>query len=151
VARHVDHFLSAVQMRCARVAVGPSTVRGQRTPGLVRAAREFLCEVPLAQFGTSKAPAFRAHLDQATRDLTRALPVRGRSWGIARKLVNIFLRDALYTSYLRDAFRRQGAANSGGSLASDTPLLSRNGSPKSCSANKPSDSRATCRPTRRCS
>jgi hypothetical protein len=32
----------------------------------------------------------------------RALPRRGRSWGVARKLLNIFLRDALYTSYLAE-------------------------------------------------
>jgi hypothetical protein len=34
-----------------------------------------------------------------------ALPRAGRSWGVARKVLNIFLRDALYTVYLRDAFR----------------------------------------------
>jgi hypothetical protein len=33
------------------------------------------------------------------------LPKRSATWGLARKLVNIFLRDSLYTSYLRRAYR----------------------------------------------
>ena len=98
-------MLEALQIRCARVAVGPSTVRGQGGPGLVKAAREHLCSLPLSQFGTSRPTLMRARLDRATIDLMEALPRRGRSWGVARKVLNIFLRDAVYTVYLRDAFR----------------------------------------------
>lgn len=32
------------------------------------------------------------------------MPSDARSWGLARKLLNIFLRDCLYTVYLRDAY-----------------------------------------------
>ena len=98
-------LLAAVQTRCARVAVGPSTARGQRAPGLINAARLHLAALDLRQFGTSRSALFRTRLDRATKRLARALPPRGRSWGVARKLLNIFLRDALYTSYLREAFR----------------------------------------------
>src|SRR5262249_55604340 len=100
-----DLFLRAVQQRCARVAVGASTVRGQRAPGLVQAARAHLATLDLQQFGVSGPALFRRRLDRATERLARSLPLRGRSWGVARKLLNIFLRDALYTSYLREAFR----------------------------------------------
>jgi hypothetical protein len=37
------------------------------------------------------------------------MPADARSWGLARKLLNIFLRDALYTTYLADAFKLQEA------------------------------------------
>lgn len=96
-------FLPAIQRRAARVAVGASAARGQGAPGLVLSAREFLAELPLGQFGVSDARLFRRRLDAATERLKRRLPARGRSWGIARKLLNIFLRDALYTRYLEEA------------------------------------------------
>lgn len=98
-------LIEALQVRCARVAVGPSTVRGQGASGLVAAAREHLSSLPLGQFGASRPSLMRARLDHATVDLMDALPRRGRSWGVARKVLNIFLRDAVYTVYLRDAFR----------------------------------------------
>jgi hypothetical protein len=33
-----------------------------------------------------------------------ALPRPARSWGLARKCLNIFLRDCFYNAYLRDAY-----------------------------------------------
>jgi hypothetical protein len=39
-----------------------------------------------------------------TADLRLGLPPKGRSWGIARMILNIFLRDGFYTSYLREEF-----------------------------------------------
>jgi hypothetical protein len=44
-------------------------------------------------------------LNRHTELLRHACPATGRSWGLARKLLNIYLRNALYTSYLRDAYR----------------------------------------------
>lgn len=98
-------FLPVIQRRAVRAAIGASTARGQGAPGLVRAAREFLGELPLRQFGVSKPRVFRRRLDRATLQLMKSLPRRGQSWGIARKLLNIFLRDALYTGYLEEAYR----------------------------------------------
>ena len=44
-------------------------------------------------------------LDTATMELCAAMPREVRAWGLARKALNIFLRECLYTSYLRDASR----------------------------------------------
>lgn len=41
---------------------------------------------------------------RTARVAVSASAARGRSWGLARKLLNIFLRDTLYTVYLRDHF-----------------------------------------------
>jgi len=98
-------FLPMIQHRAARVAVGASAARGQGAPGLVLAAREFLSEVPLERFSVSDERAFRRRLDRVTLELMVTLPRRGRSWGISRKLLNIFLREALYTRYLENAYR----------------------------------------------
>lgn len=100
-------FLPSIQRRAARVSVGASAARGQGAPGLVLAAREFLAVLPLRPFGVSDARLFRRRLDAATRRLQRRLPARGRSWGIARKLLNIFLRDD--TRYLEEAYRLRRA------------------------------------------
>ncbi len=97
-------FIEVIQCRTARVAVSASATRGQRAPGLVAEARGFLGDLPLRPFAVSQPDSFRSALDEATRKLAAALPVRGRSGGLARKLLNIFLRDALYTVYLRSYF-----------------------------------------------
>lgn len=101
-------FAKLIQVRAARVAVGPSTVRGQG-PGVVDAARHFLRSLKLAQFGTRSAPRFKRELDLATKRLMQRLPRRGRKWGVARKVLNIFLRDALYTWCLRDEYHLERA------------------------------------------
>jgi hypothetical protein len=55
--------------------------------------------------GVARAATFYPRLDAATAELQRALPSGAQGWGTARKALNVFLRDALYTSYLRDRYR----------------------------------------------
>jgi len=86
-------------VRAARISTGASATRGQGR-GVSQAARRFLSNLNLRYFATSRERLFRSRLDEATRHLTRALPRDTRSWGLARKVLNIFLREALYTSYL---------------------------------------------------
>lgn len=93
-----------VQSRVARIAVGPSTARGKGNAGIVEAARSFLVKLELSPFGTADAAKFRMNLDSQTLELLAAFPSAARHWGIARKLLNIFLRDSFYTTYLRDAY-----------------------------------------------
>ncbi len=97
-------FLRAIQSRAARAAVSASASRGRGNAGVVAAARAYLGGVDLARFGAS-SNAFGGVLNQETRRLCHALPPKARHWGVARKLLNIFLRDCLYTTYLRDAYR----------------------------------------------
>ena len=96
-------FIAAVQRHVARVSIVPSAVRGQRSPGLAAAARDFLCVMSLAPL-LRAMQSFASQLDTAAAELEVALPKAGRSWGIARKALNIFFRNALYTSYLNDRF-----------------------------------------------
>lgn len=96
-------FIEAVQARTARIACSASATRGQGA-GVVRAGREFLAQLPLAQFAVKRQSLFQQRLNDATWLLYAALPRTGRSWGLARKVLNIFLRDALYTTYLADKY-----------------------------------------------
>jgi len=97
-------FLHIIQSRVARIAVGPSTVRGRGHTGVSKAARSHLKSIDLSRFGTKKEEKFRAALDAATEELRRALPKDTQKWGLARKVLNIFLRDCAYTIYLSEAY-----------------------------------------------
>jgi len=100
-----DLFLQAIQSRTARVAVGASAVRGRGNAGAVAASRAYLRRLDLARLVVEDPRAFQTELDRATNKLRLALPRNAQHWGLARKILNIFLRDCLYTSYLSDAFQ----------------------------------------------
>jgi hypothetical protein len=101
-------FIKAVQIRAARIACSASATRGQGA-GVVVGGRQFLAQVPLARFAVSRQDIFQRRLNEATDGLFRAFPRSARSWGLARKVLNIFLRDALYTTYLSERFNLSGA------------------------------------------
>ena len=97
-------FLRIVQHRAARVAITASATRGQGA-GVVVSARDFCCRLNLARFGTADERVFARRLNATTNQLMECLPKHATNWGLARKLLNIFLRDCLYTSYLAKAPR----------------------------------------------
>lgn len=71
----------------------------------MQAARDFLAtRLDLQQYSVSDENTFRRQLDVDTNRLMTALPQQYRFWGVARKAVNIFLRDAFYNFYLRQLF-----------------------------------------------
>jgi hypothetical protein len=97
-------LIGILQQRQARLAIGSSSMRGRGNTGVVHAARAHLATLDLRPFGTARAKAFSRALDEATDDLRLALPRAARHWGLARKGLNIFLRECLYCSYLREHF-----------------------------------------------
>jgi hypothetical protein len=101
-------LLRSLQARAARVAIGPSSMRGRGNEGVVDSARAFLLNVQLHTFATQDEDTFRKQLDKRTEDLRRSLPKGAVHWGLARKGLNIFLRDCVYTARLRDAFSLGG-------------------------------------------
>jgi hypothetical protein len=102
-------FLQAVQSRAARVAISPSTVRGRGNAGVVAAARRFLRSLNLSRFALRNAEKFASELDSVTAILRAALPRKARYWELARKILNVFLRDCLYTTYLAEEYHLQRA------------------------------------------
>jgi hypothetical protein len=99
-----ENVLRAIQRHNARAAIGSSSMRGAGSTGVVKAARQFLGDMNLAPFGAAKRKTFMAELDRNTERLQRALPKGAQRWGLARKAINIFLRNCLYTAYLRDRY-----------------------------------------------
>jgi hypothetical protein len=101
---HLNQFIEAVKRRVAGVAIDGSTVRNPGAPGVVEAVRAFLSSMPLDHFATPSEESFREALNNATNCLVDRMPPGANSWGLARKCVNIFLRDAFYNHYLRERY-----------------------------------------------
>lgn len=95
-----NKLFEALHPRLARLTVGPSTVRGKGNAGVLLVAREFLTHVSLPQFATNEDRKFRRHLDLTTDLLCKSFPPAARHWGLARKVLNIFLRDCFYSWHL---------------------------------------------------
>jgi len=95
-----DSLLRLIETRIAIVAIGANTLRNQGARNVVSNTRGFLRQLDLKQFTGLSASGFRKSLDTQTKKLQKVLPVKARNWGTARKALNIFLRDVLYTRYL---------------------------------------------------
>jgi hypothetical protein len=93
-------FLRIIHNRTAEAAVGPSALRNQGAPGVVRVARDYFKRLDLRTFAVSKERDFTRKLDLATENLRKRFPKGARNWGAARKGLNLFLRDALYNTFL---------------------------------------------------
>src|SRR5215216_6779061 len=72
-------------------------MRGKGNTGASKAARAYLARVDIAKFACSNPSDFRRQLDRTTEELLERLPRGARHWGLARKVLNIFLRDCLYS------------------------------------------------------
>ena len=99
-----EHLLQRLRWRTAELSVGPSTVRGAGARGVVRAAQEALKHVRLRRFSTSSRAKFLAELEAQTERIRGALPRGARHWGVARKVLNIFLRQAAHNVHLTTWF-----------------------------------------------
>jgi len=98
-------FISALRKRVASVAIGASTIRRMGPKGTAVRARRFLAHVNLNRFRVDSKRDFGRELDGITELFLRTLPQEAQRWGLARKLLNIFLRDAAYNRYLSKRFR----------------------------------------------
>jgi hypothetical protein len=89
-----------MQNRIAEAAVGPSALRNQGAPGVVGVARKCFKELDLGTFTVASERGFVQRLDASTENLRKRFPRGARNWGAARKALNLFLRDALYNTFL---------------------------------------------------
>lgn len=100
-------FITALCKRVASAAIGASTIRRMGPKGTAVRARRFLARVNLNRFRVDSKRDFEWVLDDITKSFLRALPRKAQRWGVARKLLNIFLRNAAYNRYLSKRFGLQ--------------------------------------------
>jgi len=101
----IHELVTAIRIREAEIAVGASTARGQGASGVVQALRDALAQVPLERFSVSNERAFKRQLERQTQVIMTKVPPPASSWGLARKCMNIYLRDCFYNHYLRKHYR----------------------------------------------
>ena len=103
-----SELISKLQRRIAQVAISGQAIRNQGAAGVVNIAREELAKIDLAEVAALTPATFGEYLDKRTDGLLARFPNGAHeSWGGARKAVNLFLRDVLYTGDLRDHFGLQ--------------------------------------------
>ena len=96
-----QQFICDVQKFTAISAIGVSALRRQGT-GAIGRIREYLGTLDLSGIRSLKdSDACSGWQDQVTSDLVTHCRVK---WGAARKALNLFLRDCLYSKYLCPAY-----------------------------------------------
>lgn len=100
-----SNFINSIQCFIARTAIGPSTARNQGAINVVSSARKFFANLNLASLSKSKCRLFEKYLDKTTLNLQKRLPKKANSWGLSRKMVNLFFRDCAYNTYLRSHYK----------------------------------------------
>lgn len=99
-------IIELLRLRTAELSVGGSTVRGTGRKGVAKAIRDALKEVPLRRFSNlSSSAAFGRVLDRETERVRVTLPRGAQQWGLARKVLNIYLRSAVFSRHLCAEFR----------------------------------------------
>lgn len=93
-----------IQTLLANVSTGASTAGSRGNPGVARAARGFFAHLQFGRITTNDERQFNAALDVATADLVASLPKEAHHWGIARKCVNVFLRNAFHNRFVFEPF-----------------------------------------------
>jgi|GEM_PF-4970062 hypothetical protein len=100
-----------IKVLCERtgdVTAGTTVLRGTGK-GVRKNAKKFLMDLhrvdPQKFSGCKTEAQFKALLDKKTIELKGTLPDKAKkNWGVARKMLNLYLRDMLYYRYLCSHF-----------------------------------------------
>ena len=101
-------FDSKLKRRIAQLAVGASAIRNQGGSGLIETCRNYFeNRIDLEEFFVSltEKGEFLTFLDNHTNEIVELFPKEAKSWGAARKGLNLFLRDICYNKYFADKFQ----------------------------------------------
>lgn len=98
-------LLSWMQKRAANGSVGPSTIRGMAPAGTAKIIKEYFYSFDIRRIKAGSEKSFIRKLDGITDELLNTLPKESQHWGMARKCINIFLRNCLYNRYISDFYK----------------------------------------------
>lgn len=106
-----EDFLKQIHKRLAIISVGGSAIRNQGAAGLVDIARGYFeNSISLEKFFVSLKDegSFKRFLDLHTDQLVDQFPKGGKSWGAARKGLNLFFRDLVYNKFIAEKYGLSG-------------------------------------------
>lgn len=110
-----DDFYTKLQRRIAQMAVGTSSLRNQGGSGLIKICRDYFEQkIELDEFFEvlPDETKFIEFLNNHTNELVKLFPETAKSWGAARKGLNLFLRDIAYNKYFADKYKIPSALKS---------------------------------------
>ena len=101
-------FIDKIHKRLSIVSVGASALRNQGSLGIVDIARDYFYQsISLDDFieKLSSPDQFCKFLDDNTTKLLKKFPVDGQSWGAARKGLNLFFREVVYSKFISEHYK----------------------------------------------
>lgn len=102
-----QQFYQLMQRRLAQVSVGSSAIRNQGACGLINILRTYLeKKVDLKLFIKSlpEETQYKQFLNNHTAKILTLFPKEAKSWGAARKGLNLFLREIIYSKFFSHHF-----------------------------------------------
>jgi hypothetical protein len=102
-----QEFYTLIHRRLAQVAIGASAIRNQGAAGLVNILREYFeRNIQLTDFFNAfkSDEIYRHFLDCHTDNILLQFPQSAQSWGAARKGLNLFLREVIYSRFFAHKF-----------------------------------------------
>ncbi|MBK8087819.1 MAG: hypothetical protein IPK31_07665 [Chitinophagaceae bacterium] len=106
-----EQFYQLLHRRLSQIAIGASAIRNQGSGGLIKILREYFeKEVNLEHFIKSLVDEtqYRGFLDGHTSHILSLFPDTAQSWGAARKGLNLFLREVVYSKFFSTRFSLPG-------------------------------------------
>jgi hypothetical protein len=103
-----NDFIDKIHKRLSIVSVGASALRNQGASGIVDIARDYFYQsISLDDYieKLSSPDRFAKFLDDHTQKLLKVFPADGKSWGAARKGLNLFFREAVYNKFISDHYK----------------------------------------------
>lgn len=102
-----EQFINKCRNRVIETCIGASTVRGQNYPGLLNKSRMILTKIDVNTFYKAlNNYTYNNFLDRETLKFIKAFGKSKKpSWGITRKILNLYFRDLVYNSYISGYYR----------------------------------------------
>lgn len=101
MTKREKEFIKQVQNRIAEISVGSSAIRNQGAPGVIKISRKYFRSIDLKEFRRKLiSKHYSGYLDDHTKKLKNKFPPKAKSWGAARKGLNLFFREVAYNHYL---------------------------------------------------
>lgn len=100
-------FHKLLHRRISQVSIGASAIRKQGSGGLIKILRDyFLDEIDLEEFKMvlKNEKKYKLFLDKHTLIILEKFPENAKSWGAARKGINLFLREIVYNRFFSNIF-----------------------------------------------
>ena len=102
-----QQFYQLLHRRLSQIAIGASAIRNQGSGGLIKILREYFeTQVDLDQFVKSLVgeAEYSVFLNGHTSHILTLFPDTAQSWGAARKGLNLFLREIIYSKFFSHRF-----------------------------------------------